>query len=130
MISVAITGAGGRMGTRLIALAKQSGDFQLVGAIERPESDLQARDAGEVAGIGKIGVPITFDLKPTPQVLIDFTAPPAMRHWLKACHDRGIAMVIGTTGLSPKDHDAIDIASADIPILQAPITRFPALLRY
>jgi 4-hydroxy-tetrahydrodipicolinate reductase len=120
MITTAITGAGGRMGMRLIALAKQGGEFDVIGAIERPESDLQARDAGEVVGIGKIGLPITFDLKPTPQVLIDFTAPPAMRHWLKACHDRGIAMVIGTTGLSQKDHDAIDIASADIPILQAP----------
>ena len=45
-------------------------------------------------------MPITFDLKPTPQVLIDFTAPASMRHWLKTCRDRGIAMVIGTTGLA------------------------------
>ncbi len=120
MTSLAITGAGGRMGTRLIALAKQSGEFDIFGAIERPESDLQARDAGEVAGIGKIGLPVTFDLKKKPQVLIDFTSPSSMRHWLKACHDRGIAMVIGTTGLAPKDHDAIDIAAKDIPILQAP----------
>lgn len=120
MITTAITGAGGRMGMRLIAMAKQSGEFNLVGAIERPESDLQARDAGEVAGVGKIGVPITFELKPTPQVLIDFTSPAAMRHWLKTCRDRGIAMVIGTTGLQAKDHDAIDIAAAEIPILQAP----------
>ena len=119
MITTAITGAGGRMGMRLIALAKQSGDFDVVGAIERPESEIQSRDAGEVAGIGPIGVPVTYDLKPTPKVLIDFTGPAAMRHWLKACHDRKIAMVIGTTGLSDKDHDAIDIAASDIPILQA-----------
>src|SRR5688572_28159488 len=119
MITTAITGAAGRMGMRLVALAKQSGEFQVVGAIERPESEHQARDAGEVAGVGPIGVPITYDLKPTPKVLIDFTGPAAMRHWLKACHDRGIAMVIGTTGLGQADHDAIDIAAADIPILQA-----------
>ena len=42
-----------------------------------------------------------------------------MRHWLKTCRDRGIAMVIGTTGLKEKDSAAIDVASADIPILQA-----------
>jgi 4-hydroxy-tetrahydrodipicolinate reductase len=120
MITTAITGAGGRMGMRLIALAKQSGDFDILAAIERPESDLQARDAGEIAGVGKIGVPVTFDLKKKPEVLIDFTSPAAMRHWLKACHDRGIAMVVGTTGLGPQDHDAIDIAAKDIPILQAP----------
>jgi 4-hydroxy-tetrahydrodipicolinate reductase len=120
MTTLAITGAAGRMGQRLIALAKQSGDFQVVGAVERPEHPMQARDAGEVAGIGPIGTPVTYDLKPTPQVLIDFTAPVAMRHWLKVCRDRGIGMVIGTTGLQPTDHDAIDQAATDIPVLQAP----------
>jgi|SRR5579884_843561 len=120
MITIAITGAAGRMGSRLIALAKQDGSFQLVGAIERPEHPAQARDAGEVAGIGPIGLPITFDLRPTPQVLIDFTSPPSTRHWLKTCRDRGIAMVIGTTGLQDPDHAAIDIAAQQIPILQAP----------
>jgi len=120
MTSIAITGAAGRMGSRLIALAKQDGSFQISGAIERPDHPAQAKDAGEVAGIGQIGTPVTFDLKTTPQVLIDFSGPQAMRHWLKTCRDRGIAMVIGTTGLSQQDHATIDIDSRDIPILQAP----------
>src|SRR5271167_3973753 len=94
LTSVAITGAAGRMGCRLIALAQQAGDFQIVGAIERPDHPAQAHDCGEVAGIGKIGTPIMFELKPTPEVLIDFTAPASTRHWLKTCRDRGIAMVI------------------------------------
>jgi 4-hydroxy-tetrahydrodipicolinate reductase len=118
--TLAITGAAGRMGQRLIALAGQSGDFQVLGAIERPEHAVQSRDAGEVAGIGPIGTPISYDLKPTPQVLIDFTVPAAMRHWLKVCRDRGIGMVIGTTGLTDTDHAAIDQAAADVPVLQAP----------
>ena len=108
------------MGARLIALAKQDGSFRIVGAVERPDHPAQARDAGEVAGIGPLGLPITYDLKPTPQVLIDFSAPQSMRHWLKTCRDRGIAMIIGTTGLSEQDHATIDINSRDIPILQAP----------
>jgi 4-hydroxy-tetrahydrodipicolinate reductase len=120
MTPIAITGAAGRMGSRLIALARQSGDFELVGAVERPDHPAQARDAGEVAGIGAIDLPVTFDLRKTPRVLIDFTAPPSMRHWLKTCRDRHIAMVIGTTGLSDADHAAIDVAASDIPILQAP----------
>jgi 4-hydroxy-tetrahydrodipicolinate reductase len=120
MTSVAITGAAGRMGSRLIALAKHDGSFQIQGAVERPEHEAQARDAGEVAGIGSIGVPITFDLRPTPQVLIDFTSPSSTRHWLKTCRDRGIAMVIGTTGLQDQDHATIDIAAENIPVLQAP----------
>jgi 4-hydroxy-tetrahydrodipicolinate reductase len=120
MTSIAITGAAGRMGQRLIALSKQAGDFEILAAIERPDSPQLARDAGEIAGIGLIGLPITFDLRPTPQVLIDFTAPSSTRHWLKTCRDRGIALLIGTTGLHPADHDAITQAAADIPILQAP----------
>jgi 4-hydroxy-tetrahydrodipicolinate reductase len=120
MTTIAITGAAGRMGTRLSALAKQAGDFEVVGAIERPGHPAQSRDAGELAGIGPIGVPVSFDLKPTPKVLIDFTVPDSTRHWLKTCRDRRIAMVIGTTGLQDNDHAAIDQAAVDIPILQAP----------
>jgi 4-hydroxy-tetrahydrodipicolinate reductase len=119
-IKLAIVGACGRMGKRLIALAKADKSLELVAAIDKPDSAEQARDAGEIAGIGSIGLPITFDLRPTPDVLIDFTAPISTRRWLKTCHDREIAMVIGTTGLKDKDHAAIDIASENIPILQAP----------
>jgi 4-hydroxy-tetrahydrodipicolinate reductase len=108
------------MGMRLVALAKQEKGLELVAAIERPEHAAQARDAGEVAGIGPVGVPITYDLRPTPEVLVDFTAPVSTRHWLKTCRDRGIAMVVGTTGLQPQDHAAIERAAADIPILQSP----------
>lgn len=120
MTSIAITGAAGRMGSRLITLARESAVFQVVGAIERPDHPMLARDAGEVAGVGTIGCPLTSDLRQTPQVLIDFSAPAAMRHWLKACRDRGIAMVIGTTGLHKVDHAAIDVAAEAIPVLQAP----------
>jgi 4-hydroxy-tetrahydrodipicolinate reductase len=119
MKKLAITGACGRMGSRLIALAKQDTDLKLVAAIERPDSTSLDRDAGEVAGIGSIGLPITFDLKPTPDVLIDFTTPASMRHWLKTCRDRRIAMLIGTTGLKPADQAALDQAAMKIPILQA-----------
>ena len=119
-IDIGITGAAGRMGTRLIALAKQDGAFKVVGAIERPDHPAIAKDAGEVAGVGAIGTPITMDLRPTPAVLIDFSSPPSMRHWLKTCRDRGIAMLIGTTGLAESDHATIDQAARDIAILQAP----------
>src|SRR5690349_8783498 len=102
MTKIAITGAAGRMGQRLVALAKQDGGFEIV------------------AGIGPIGVPITYDLRPTPDVLIDFTLPPSTRHWLKTCRDRGIAMVVGTTGLEEKDHATLDIAAQHIAIMQAP----------
>lgn len=104
---------------RLVALAKQSGEFEVVGAIDRPDTPQIGTDAGEIAGVGRIGVPISADLKATPQVLIDFTGPAGMRHWLKVCHDRKIAIVIGSTGLNDQDQAAIDAAARDIPVLQA-----------
>jgi 4-hydroxy-tetrahydrodipicolinate reductase len=94
--------------------------LKLVAAIERPDHAMIARDAGEVAGIGTIALPITSDLKATPSVLIDFSHVAATRHWLKVCRDRAIAMVIGTTGLQPADHATIDQAAMQIPVLQAP----------
>ena len=120
MTTLAITGAAGRMGTRLIALARQDAGFQVVGAVERPGAPQLGRDAGEVAGVGAFGLPLTTDLAATPQVLIDFTSPASTRRWLDVCRDRKIAPVIGTTGLRPEDHAAIDAAAADIPVLQAP----------
>jgi 4-hydroxy-tetrahydrodipicolinate reductase len=119
-IKLAITGACGRMGKRLVALSRADRSFDLVAAIDRPECAELSRDAGEIAGIGAIGLPITFDLRPKPDVMIDFTTPESTRRWLKTCRDREIALVIGTTALKEKDHAAIDVASADIPILQAP----------
>lgn len=118
-IRLAITGAAGRMGRRLIALASESPDLKVVAAIERADHPQLSRDAGELAGVGKLGVPLSDDLLAAPDVLIDFSAPAAFRHWLKTCRDRKIAMLIGTTGLSDADLAAIDSAAADIPILHA-----------
>ena len=120
MTDIAIVGAAGRMGQRLVALAREDSQLRLVGAVDRADHPLIQKDAGEIAGIGPIGLPMTFDLRATPAALIDFSSPASMRHWLKTCRDRGIAMVIGTTGLHDQDHASIDQASADIPVLQAP----------
>lgn len=108
------------MGQRLVALGKEDAHLSVVAAIDRADHPLMNRDAGEVAGIGSIGVPLSFDLKSSPAVLIDFSSPASMRHWIKVCRDRGIAMVIGTTGLHEADHAIIDQAAADIAVLQAP----------
>src|ERR1041384_6995169 len=108
MIDIAITGAAGRMGQRLIALASQDKAFRIVAAVERPDHPLQSRDAGEISGIAPIGLPITFDLTPRPGICSALHFPPPPRVWLKTCRGRGIAMLIGTTGLHPPDHASID----------------------
>ena len=119
MTTIAITGSAGRMGVRLIAVAHENPEIKVVAAIERGDSPHLEKDAGEIAGVGKIGVPITSDLRVPCDVLIDFTVPAAMRHWLKVCRDRKIGMIVGTTGLQEQDHALIDRAAGDIAILQA-----------
>jgi 4-hydroxy-tetrahydrodipicolinate reductase len=117
--TIAITGAAGRMGRRLIALAGPA-DLKVVAAVERGGSEFEGQDAGRLSGGAELGVPISADLRQTPNVLIDFSTPDGTRHWLKVCRDRKIAMVVGTTGLQAKDFAAIEQAAADIAILQAP----------
>jgi 4-hydroxy-tetrahydrodipicolinate reductase len=120
MTSIAVTGAAGRMGMRLVALSKDYGKLKLVAATERPGHEALGKDIGEVAGVGHLGIAVAPQLSPGVQVAIDFTAPAATRELLKVCRAQKTAMVIGTTGLQPSDHALIDAAAKEIPIMQAP----------
>lgn len=120
-LNIAVTGVGGRMGTRIVQQIAANVDLRLVDALVRSDSPLIGRDAGEVCGVGKMGVSCasTIEFTPIPHVLIDFSTPTAMRHWLAVCAHRRIPIVIGTTGLHADDHRAIDEASLETPVLQA-----------
>lgn len=73
-IRLGINGAAGRMGQRLVALAREDRELEVGAALESPGHPRLGQDAGEVAGLGKIGVPLTSD--PTQEralnVLVDF----------------------------------------------------------
>ena len=119
-VSLGISGAAGRMGKRLIALAAEQPElFKLTTAIDAPGSPMLGKDAGSVAGVNAAGVAITASLAGNPDVIIDFSVPSATRALLAQCVDRKIAMMIGTTGLTPADHELIAQAADTIPVLQA-----------
>jgi len=102
-IKIAISGASGRMGKALIEAVGANDDTQLTAAIERPESTLIGADAGELAGIGKLGVALSGDLAAVIDqfdVLIDFSAPAATLNNAKLCAENGKGLVIGTTGFT------------------------------
>jgi len=106
MIRVIVTGAAGRMGGRVLALAKEVGDFRIVGATERPGHSAIGQDVGEVAGIGAVGVKVADGLARIiagADVVIDFTAPEASVDHLRAASQAGVPIVVGTTGLT-KEH--------------------------
>ncbi|MCS6866769.1 MAG: 4-hydroxy-tetrahydrodipicolinate reductase [Gemmataceae bacterium] len=121
-IHLAINGACGRMGQRLIALAKNDPELLVVAAIDAPTNPLQGADAGEVAGVGKLGVPVRYDLPLNVRVdcLIDFSTPAGTMAVLPVCVDRQIPIVIATTGHSPEQKAEIEAAAHQTAVLLAP----------
>jgi len=103
MIHVAVAGAAGRMGQRIIHMIHQNPETMLSGAFEHPEHPCIGRDAGLVAGVGELGVTISGAMQDSvgqAEVLIDFTAPQATLKNLRVAADKELAMVIGTTGIT------------------------------
>lgn len=123
MVRVGIAGAAGRMGKSLIAACQDNESARLAAAIERADSGVLGQDAGEIAGLSKLGVPIGSDVGSLTggiDVLIDFTRPePTLEH-VRLCVERGIRMVIGTTGFTPAQRGVIEAASRSTGIVLAP----------
>ena len=112
-VKIAVTGAAGRMGKILIEAVTLSPQAELSAAIERPESSLIGADAGELAGVGPLGVKVVADLSQVVDnfdVLIDFTAPVATVENAKCCAQAGRALVVGTTGFSAQQKEVFDQA--------------------
>ncbi|ABI57242.1 4-hydroxy-tetrahydrodipicolinate reductase [Alkalilimnicola ehrlichii MLHE-1] len=120
---IAIVGAAGRMGRMLIEAVGEADGAELVAAVDRPGSDFVGADAGELAGIGRLGLAVGDDLEAAlaaADVLIDFTLPEATGGVLQACRTTGTALVIGTTGLGEAQLAALDAAAGEIPLVFAP----------
>ncbi|MGB5261581.1 MAG: 4-hydroxy-tetrahydrodipicolinate reductase [Gammaproteobacteria bacterium] len=123
MTRIAITGAAGRMGRSLIETCQQAEDLTVTVALEHPDSSLLGSDAGELAGIGRLGVTVGADINAVLDdfdVLIDFTRPDATLANLAACRQAGRCMVIGTTGFSEAQKAGITDAARDIALVFAP----------
>lgn len=123
MVKVGIAGAAGRMGRALLTAAQGRSDLAVTAALEAPGHPALGQDAGVLAGIGALGVPLTTDIGAALarcEVLIEFTRPePTLAH-LAACRDQGRAMVIGTTGLDEAQRSEVAAAARAIPIVFAP----------
>ena len=118
MIKVIVAGAAGRMGSRLIALIKDSAALTLTGAIEGKGHNALGEDAGEAAGCGRVGVLITDDLSALlerGEVVIDFSTPGATLDHLRAAAQHQRAMVIGTTGLAGPELEELKTLARHVP---------------
>ncbi len=120
MIKLAIHGAAGRMGQRLIALAAADKDFKVVAAIDRAGHPQLGQDAGLIAGAGELGVKVTSSLDVPADVLIDFSGPAGAVAITKTCVEKKVPLVVATTGLEPAQLAEVKAAAAKIPLLWSP----------
>ena len=123
MTRVAIAGAAGRMGRNLVTACHQHPNLTVTVATERPGGSFVGADAGELAGVGSIGVALVDNLAAVANdfdVLIDFTSIEATLGHLDVCRAAGRSHVIGTTGFSDEQKQQIEAAAKDISVVFAP----------
>jgi 4-hydroxy-tetrahydrodipicolinate reductase len=123
MIRVVVTGAAGRMGGQVLRMLRASEGFAVVGATERPGFPAGS-DAGVLAGIGPIQVPVSDDLGKAlaakAQVVVDFTTFEASAHHAEVCAAEGVALVVGSTGFTAEARERVQAAVRRIPVVLSP----------
>ncbi|MFQ5850788.1 MAG: 4-hydroxy-tetrahydrodipicolinate reductase [Candidatus Binatia bacterium] len=103
VLGLVVCGVGGRMGSVVVRLIRQTPGVKLVGAVDRPGGPRLGRDVGEVVGVGQLGVQVSDRIEAflSPNVaVIDFTTPAASLAYLRVAAKRGIPIVVGTTGFT------------------------------
>ncbi len=122
-LKIGVVGASGRMGGAVIRQVTETDGCVVSAASERPESDAIGKDAGEVAGCGNLGVTIVDDaaaLFSQADAVIEFSVPDATVAHAARAVDAGCIHIIGTTGLTKEDEDALAVAGKNTTIVYAP----------
>lgn len=119
-VQLAIHGAAGRMGRRLIALGAEDADLTLCGAVDNPNGEFVGQDAGIVAGAGALGVPISGDWPKACDAAIDFSVPAGCVAAMQHCKAAGIPLVVATTGLDEEQTELVNKTAEYIPVCWAP----------
>ncbi len=123
MVNLAVNGALGRMGRRILTLAAQSDQFKIVGAFEYPKHPDLGRALGDLLGLATLKLALEAltekNLKKA-DVLIDFSGPEGADECIRIASKTGKGLVIGSTGLGVQTEKKIRVASSLIPILDSP----------
>ncbi len=121
MIRVAVAGAAGRMGRLIVQNVVQDEELELAQAFDVREI---GRDAGEVAGVGRIGVPITdareMENVLNADVLVDFTTAEAAVENIGVASQKGVKLVVGTTGFTEEHWKKIEEYCRNVPAVISP----------
>jgi len=122
-----VHGAAGRMGRRIVACAVADPRWRVVQALEHRGNPHIGADAGTLAGVSPLGVHVCDHWEQRSGLtdagadcIIDFSLPGAVGPIAKLAAERGVPLVVATTGLEPADQEAVRIASAKVAVLQSP----------
>jgi len=120
-LKIIVTGASGRMGRMLVRAVTEARGAVLAGATERAGSQFVGRDAGELAGVETLGVALVDDIQncAPADVLIDFTAPVATLSHAAFVAERGMGLVIGTTGFDADQFQKLESILSASPVVMA-----------
>ena len=99
-MKIAIVGAAGRMGKMLVALADAHSALEVVAKVDVAEGYDKTWPTGTEA-------------------VIDFSFHSAVPAFVAKAAEEGLAYVLGTTGLSAEEQQAVDAAAKRIPVVQS-----------
>lgn len=120
--TIAVNGACGRMGKRILQLAHEDKNLVIGLGLESAGHPDLGKDVGELAGIGPLGVKLTSEIpvKGPLDAVIDFSTPAGTMAVLQRCVDRQTPLVVATTGFEPHEVKEIEAAAQHTAILLAP----------
>jgi 4-hydroxy-tetrahydrodipicolinate reductase len=119
-LRVVIAGCTGQMGRTLIRLAASDPAFEVVGAATIPGDLRLGEDAGRMAGVDSLNVPITTELNVPCDALVEFTSLAGCEAWARWCAAHRVSLVSGTTGLGASQQAALRAAAEQVPVGWAP----------
>jgi 4-hydroxy-tetrahydrodipicolinate reductase len=122
-VRTVITGVTGRMGQMLVKLVRDTEGFTLTGGTEKPGHASLGLDVGLACHLGPLEVPVVASLDEAlsaADAVIDFTTPEASIGHAKACAQRGVGLVVGSTGFSPEAKAELAAVAKAIPVVMSP----------
>ncbi len=123
LLRVAVSGAAGRMGRKVLEVCHATPGVRLSAACEHAGAPALGADVGVAAGLGELGVVLKasedLDLSQS-DVLIDFSLPSAFTGLARACAQARVSMVSGTTGLDDAGRDCLRSIAREIAVLWSP----------
>jgi 4-hydroxy-tetrahydrodipicolinate reductase len=122
-VDLVVAGAAGRMGSRIIACLHETGGLRLVAALEAPGHPAVGRDAGEVAGLGSLGIAVQDDAAAAigrGRVLVEFSTPEATLAHLRLVAEAAGRAVIGTTGVTAAQREEVGALARRAAIVLSP----------